>query len=182
MMAKVMIDRAIDIRYHQTVSQIGKTFLAIVRMIPHDSRKHVEQCSPKFAASLMKTTISVVFVFLFFTFFSSNAFACTCGGITQGEEFRRSESVFVGKFIRQTETGVELKIIKSWKGAKAGKIITLSYFELDGCDYDLNFVRGKKYLICAVRSAELGLFVSADCGRSRGVEDIKNMSNVAKGK
>lgn len=134
----------------------------------------------------MKTIFFAPIIFLFLTLFSSNAFACSCGGITQLEEFKRSESVFIGKFIRQTETGVELKITKSWKGAKAGKTITLSYFDFDGCDYDLKFVRGKKYLIYAVRSAKRELFVSVDCGRSRAVEhaeeDIKNMSRVAKGK
>lgn len=135
---------------------------------------------------LMKVILFATFVFLFLVFSPSNAYACSCGEVTQQEEFERAESVFIGKFTKRLENGrVELKITKSWKGVKAGEIISLFLVDIIGCDYDIKLVRNKKYLIYAVRSVSFseGLFISLDCGRSRATkhakEDIKNMDKVA---
>ena len=138
----------------------------------------------------MKKPFYGLFVFLILAFAASNAYSCSCGENTQRQEFKRSKFVFIGKFIKyggdeQTGTLVELKITKSWKGGQAGRNITLNYADLDGCDYDLNFMPGKQYLIYAVQSSDKKYtFVSVDCGRSRPIEDaindIKKMDKVAR--
>lgn len=141
----------------------------------------------------MNTILYTISIFLFLAFASSYAYSCSCAAPTQTEAFKASESIFIGKFVRRTdpksessiESKIELKIKKSWKGAKAGKIISLQFFELAGCNYDIEFVRGEKYLIYAYRTAsDRILRFDVDCGRSRALkdsgDDIKNMKKVAK--
>ena len=134
----------------------------------------------------MKRITFAAFMFLFLTLRATEAYSCSCREVTQREEFDRAGVVFVGKYLGVSESGgrVDFKVEKSWKGAKAGEVLSLIYWELEGCDYDLNPVKGKKYLIYAVPS-EKGLFISVDCGRSRAVKhgraDIKKMNQVAAG-
>ena len=133
----------------------------------------------------MKKSILAAAVLMLFAFSAPKAYSCSCAEVTQLSEFKRSESVFIGKFIKPTKNGAKFKITKSWKGAKAGKTIELEYIDLDGCNYDFKFVSGKNYLIYGVRSkADQRLYISLDCGRSnpveRAQEDIKNMDEIAK--
>lgn len=139
----------------------------------------------------MKKVFLSVFVLMLLAFSYQNAYSCSCSSPTQKEEFERSEIVFIGKYLRQTEDGVELEVIKSWKGTKKGKVIKLFYFELDGCDYDMNFLAGREYLIYAVKPIKYTDWIkypaiSIDCGRSKSIEDaktdIKNMGKIAKRK
>ena len=72
-----------------------------------------------------------------------------------------------------SETGkAQFLVKKSWKGIKAGETLSMIYIDLEGCDYDLNPVKGEQYLIYAV-STDRGLFISVDCGRSRAIIDAK---------
>ena len=133
----------------------------------------------------MKKTIIALAVSMVLAFSAFDAFACSCAGITQKKEFERSEQVFVGQFVKHTENGARFKISRSWKGLKAGNIIELSYFDLDGCNRDFTFTEGKKYLIYGVRASDdRKLFISLDCGRSNPVEwaseDLKNMAKIAR--
>ncbi len=116
----------------------------------------------------MKKITCAAVIFLFLTFTATEAYSCSCREVTQREEFDRSGAVFIGKYVGGPESGgrVKFKVEKSWKGAEAGEVVALFYWELEGCDYDLNLLKGKKYLIYAVPS-EKGLFISVDCGRSR---------------
>ena len=137
--------------------------------------------------SRTKKITCAAFMVLFLTFTATEAYSCSCREVTQREEFDRSGAVFIGKYVGVSESGgkVNFKVEKSWKGAEAGVVISLVYWELEGCDYDLNLVKRKKYLIYAVPT-EKGLFISVDCGRSRAVKDarpdLKNMSKVVAGK
>ena len=133
----------------------------------------------------MKRLFYGICIFLILVFASPDAYSCSCSKYSQRKEYKRAKSVFIGSFVKATENQVELKVIKSWKGVKAGRSISLTYVDLNGCDYDLNFVAGKEYLIYAVRSKSDGdLFISVDCGGSKSVEDakadLKNIDRIAK--
>jgi hypothetical protein len=120
----------------------------------------------------MKQLLYGIFIFLISAGATSEAYSCSCSKYSQRKEYKRAESVFIGSFVKASADRVELKIIKSWKGLKAGQTVSPSYSDLVGCDYDLNFVAGKEYLIYAVRSKSDGdLFISVDCGGSKAVED-----------
>jgi hypothetical protein len=132
----------------------------------------------------MKQLFYGIFIFLILIVAASDVYSCSCKKYSQFKEFNRAKYVFIGNFVKTSENRVVLKVVKSWKGVKAGQRVSLSYVDLDGCDYDLNFVPGKEYLIYAVKSKSDGdLFISVDCGGSKAVEDaaadLKNINKIA---
>jgi len=132
----------------------------------------------------MKRLHYSLLMLLFLFMATVNAYSCDCAESRQNKEFKRSAAVFVGEFIRENEFGVELKVTKVWKGATAEQIILLEYIDIAGCDYDLRFISGNKYLIYAVEVGRGKLVISVDCGRSRAIEDakadLKKMDKLAK--
>lgn len=141
----------------------------------------------------MKRVILITTLFFILLFLaSSEASACSCSSDAQEEEFKQSEMVFIGEFVKETgvrvkfpNAGAKFKITKSWKGRKKGKTVWITYIDFIGCGYDIEPVAGKKYLIYA-RRINGKLTMDIDCGRSRSIEDaakdIENMKNAAENK
>lgn len=131
----------------------------------------------------MKEAFFAVLFFIFFALLPQNAFSCSCGHPTQLNAFRSSKVVIIGKFVKIAKDGIEFKVVKSWKGAKKDEIISLYYFDIAGCDVDIDLVEGKEYLLYAEPFRdEQKPMVWVDCGRSAEVkdakEDIENMDKV----
>ena len=136
----------------------------------------------------MKFLACLTIFFGLLTFIAPNANACDCAWPSVQKAYEDSNAVFIGKFIGFSErsadgkkyNALKFKVERKWKGNLAGEII-LDYFDLrDQCG-DLDFAKGRKYLIyLSVRKGNPILLV--DCGRSReskeAAEDIQYLKNL----
>ena len=136
----------------------------------------------------MKSLACLILLFGISAFIAPNAYACDCDWPSVQKAYEDSSAVFSGKFIGLVEKSAEgkkyntlkFKVERGWKGNLASEII-LDYFDLgDTCD-DLDFVKGRKYLIyVSVWKGKTILVV--DCGRSRelknATEDIQYLKRL----
>ena len=135
----------------------------------------------------MKNTIFLILAALAVAFTAENVVACSCTEPSQLDTFKEAKVVVVGRFL-ETNSDYEhkFKVIKAWKGAKKGQTVWINIFDLLGCDYDFDLVKGKKFLLYALpNNGSLyrnGLPIVYDCSRSyeikAAVGDIKNMRSI----
>jgi hypothetical protein len=127
-------------------------------------------------------------IFFLLVFAPVVAYGCSCSPPTQIEEFKKAQSVIIGRFIETTGKGSKFRIVKSWKGAKANKIIFLNILILD-CGLEIELVKGNEFLLYVPTQKGKPLYENKNptlwfvCGRSnsagRAQEDIKNMDKIA---
>ena len=138
----------------------------------------------------MKLIFFTCLTLLLFVFAPIKAFGCSCSPLPQVEEFKNSESVFIGRFIGDTKKGSKFRVVKSWKGVKANKTIYLNIAILD-CGLEIEMVKDKEFLFYVPLRKEKPPFVDHNpkistvwfvCGRSNAAEkaqeDIKNMDKI----
>ncbi len=136
----------------------------------------------------MKYTGFIALIFLLYIFAPISTYGCSCSPPPQIEEFKKAGSVIIARFIKSTGNVAKFKVVKSWKGVKANKIIYLNVFILD-CGLKIDLVKGNKFLLYVPTRDEKSLdenpyprlwFV---CGNSDSIEgareDIKNMDKIA---
>ena len=139
----------------------------------------------------MKHVFFTCLILILFVFAPVKAFGCSCAPLPQLEEFKNSESVFIGRFIEDTKKGSKFRVVKSWKGVKANKTIYLNIAILD-CGLEIKMVKGKEFLFYVPSRKEKPPFVDHNpnvatfwfvCGRSNAAEkaqeDIENMDKIA---
>lgn len=134
----------------------------------------------------MKKIIYPTIILAILMLTASDIIACSCGQPSQKGAFKDSATVFIGKIEEITEKeGIKFQVLRAWKGVEKDSVITLGAFDIEGCDYDFEWVKGKEFLIYA-QLLEGKLFLMVDCSRNRAVgdeearEDIKNMDKIAK--
>lgn len=127
-------------------------------------------------------------LFFLFVFAPIVAYGCSCSEPPQIEEFKNAQSVMIARFIETNKKGSKFRVVKSWKGTKANKIIYLNIFILD-CGLEIDLVRGNEFLLYVPPQKGKPLYENKNptvwfvCGRSDSVEksqeDIKNMDKIA---
>lgn len=137
----------------------------------------------------MKNTIFLILAALVVAFTAEDVVACSCTEPSQLDTFKEAKVVVVGRFL-ETNSDYEhkFKVIKAWKGAKKGQTVWINIFDLSGCNYDFDLVKGKEFLLYALPNNGSPLFPNSklpivyDCNRSYEIkdaaDDIKKMRST----
>jgi hypothetical protein len=102
--------------------------------------------------------------------------ACTCVGISNATAYGQATDVFVGTVLSVKGTGysnkVRVRIERSWKGAPAGKVVTV-YTGADGASCGVGLAVGFEQLVFARRMSDgpqKGQLGTGLCSQPHGIE------------